>query len=326
MLSNSKYCFFAALGGALVFCQVAQAANFKLAHQFAPDSLPGQSATHFAELVKTKSNGATTITVIPGGALGDEKSNLQQVANGSIDMALTGTVVISFMAQPYNLVSMDYLFDSADHILAVFNGEIGKEINAYIEKNHGIRSLGWQYVGTRMLTANKPIRTVGDLKGLKVRLPGVQMSIQTWKRTGADIVSVAFTELYLALQTGTVDAQENPPNFIRAQKFYEVQRYLMDTNHRPQMNGFFINSKLFGGLDAAAQKAIADAGSETVAWASQTASKQQDEDIAWLTTKGGMERIHIDLEGIQDLIKDVPSEVLGESGVELYKWIRAVKP
>jgi tripartite ATP-independent transporter DctP family solute receptor len=326
MHSTSKYWLFAVLGGALALSQAAQAANFKLAHQFAPDSLPGQSATHFVELVKTKSNGATTITVIPGGALGDEKSNLQQVANGSIDMALTGTVAISFMAQPYNLVSMDYLFDSADHILAVFNGEIGKEINAYIEKNHGVHALGWQYVGTRMLTANKPIRTVGDLKGLKVRLPGVQMSIQTWKRTGADVVSVAFTELYLALQTGTVDAEENPPNFIRAQKFYEVQRYLMDTNHRPQMNGFFINSKLFGGLDAATRKAISDAGSETVSWASQTASKQQDEDIAWLTTKGGMERIHIDLDGIQDLIKDVPRDVLGESGVELYKRIRSVKP
>ncbi len=323
---NSKRCLYTALGAMVAFCGTAYGANFKLAHQFAPDSLPGQSAAHFAELVVSKTKGATKITVLPGGALGDEKSNLQQLSNGAIDMALTGTVAISFMAQPYNLVSMDYLFDSSDHILAVFKGEIGKEINQYIEDNHGVHNLGWQYVGTRMVTSNKPLRTVADFKGLKIRLPGVQMSIQTWKRTGADIVSIAFTELYLALQTGIANAEENPPNFIRAQKFYEVQRYLVDTNHRPQMQGLFINAELFKGLDATTKKVIAEAAAETVDWTSETAARQQNEDIKWLTTTGGMELVHINLDGIQDLIKDVPQEVLGESGVELYKRIRSVKP
>lgn len=326
MLFNSKRCLITALGTMFAFSGTAIAGDFKLAHQFAPDSLPGQSATHFAELVTEKTKGATKIMVLPGGALGDEKSNLQQLSNGSIDMALTGTLVISFMAQPYNLVSMDYMFDNSDHILAVFNGEIGKEINSYIEDNHGIHNLGWQYVGTRMVTSNKPLKSVADFKGLKIRLPGVQMSREVWKRLGADVVGIAFTELYLALQTGTVVAQENPPNFIRAQKFYEVQKYLIDTYHRPQMQGFFMNTELFKGLDEAERKAIVEAGLETAAWTSQTAAKAQEEDIQWLTSKGGMERVKINLDGVQDAIKDLPREVLGDAGVDLYKRIRNVKP
>lgn len=312
--------------GALLAWSPALGEDFKLAHQFSPDSLPGQSAQHFAELVAEKTQRDSLVTVLPGGALGDERANLQQLTNGSIDMALTGDLVISSMAQPYMLVSMPFIYDSPAHSLAVFNGEIGSEIDQYLLKNHGIHALGWQYVGTRELTSNTPVHNLDELKGLKVRLPGAQMWVKTWEKTGIDIVSVAFTELYLALQTGTVAAEENPPNFVRAQKFYEVQKYLMKTDHVPQMQVFFINQDRFAGLDEATRKAVDEAAKETIAWTSKKASDLQLSDIEWLTTEGGMELVDVDLAGIQDLIKDVPSEVLGEDGVKLYERIRAAKP
>src|SRR5690606_27988974 len=136
--NSTKRILAAACFALLIAGTAGHAAELKLAHQFAPDSLPGQSAQHLADLVAKKTGGATTITVLPGGALGDERANLQQLGTGSIDMALTGDLVISFMAQPFMLVSMPFTYDGPEHSMAVFNGEIGKEINDYLLANHGI--------------------------------------------------------------------------------------------------------------------------------------------------------------------------------------------
>ena len=300
----------------------AMAEKFTLGHQFSPDSLPGQSAQHFADLVSEKTNGETTITVIPGGGLGDERANLQQLSNGSLDMSLTGTIVLDFMAQPYVLASMPFVYDSPEHTLAVFRGEIGEEIKRHLVDNHSVLNLGWQYVGVRELTANKRITSAAELAGLRLRLPSGEISAKTWQALGANVASVAFTELYLALQTGTVDAQENPPNFIRAQKFYEVQDYLITTGHRPQLTGFFMSAELHEGLDDATRTAIDAAAAETVVWTSQRANEIQKEDIEWLTTEGGMELIEFDPAGVQEAIKGIPQELLGEDGAELYARIR----
>jgi len=299
--------------------------NLKLAHQFAPDSLPGKSAARFAELVAEKSKGAVKVTVLPGGALGDERANLQQLENGSLDLALTGDLVISFMAKPYMLVSMPFIYRDPDHSVAVFNGEIGADIGKHLLERNKIRTLAWQYAGTRVLTANRPVRTLNDLKGLKLRMPAAEMWVKTWQKTDAVIVNVAFTELYMALQTGTVHAQENPPNFIIAQKFNEVQKYLMTTNHVPQMNVYFLSALKSQALSAADRGAIEAAAREATEWTTKTAKESQAKDVEWLTSKGGMTAVPIDMSGIQELIKNVPSEVLGAAGPALYNRILAVR-
>lgn len=303
----------------------AAAEKFTLGHQFSPDSLPGESALHFANLVAEKTEGETTVTVVPGGGLGDERANLQQLSSGSLDMSLTGTIVLDFMAQPYVLASMPFVYDNADHVLAVFSGEIGRELDRHLVDNHRVKNLGWQYVGDRQLTADEKITDVAGIQGLHLRLPSGEISARTWQALGADVASVAFTELYLALQTGTVDAQENPPNFIRAQKFYEVQDYLIKTNHRPQLTGFFISADLYDELDATLRAAIDEAAAETVAWTSKRAAEIQVEDIAWLTSEGGMELVEFDASGVQDAIKGIPQEVLGDEGAALYERIRATE-
>lgn len=303
---------------------VAAQTTLKLAHQFAPDSLPGKSAIQFADKVAEKTGGRIKVQVLPAGSLGDERANLQQLTSGSIDLALVGDLVTSYMARPYMLVSMPFIYDTADHAQAVFRGEIGKELNQYLHDQHGIAVLGWQYVDTRQLSANTPIKTLADLKGLKLRLFSSEVVVKTWEKTGVHVVNIAFNELYLALQTGTVSAQENPPNFTRAQKFYEVQKHLMTTNHMPQMQAFFVNAKRLGELSKEDRQAILDAGQEVVTWTSQTAADTQKSDTEWLTTQGGMQLVNIDLTGIQDVIKDVPREILGDDGVKLYERIRQV--
>lgn len=312
----------AALPGSGVYADT----SLRLAHQFSPDSLPGRSAERFAELVKTKSNGTVTVTVLAGGALGDERANLQQLKSGTIDLALTGDLVISALARPYMIVSMPFIYDSPEHSVAVFNGPIGAEIGEFLVKDHQIRPLAWQYVGTRVVTARTPVKSLAEIKNLKMRLPPAEMWVKTWEKTGVGIASIAFTELYLALQTGTVDGQENPPNFIRAQKFNEVQRYLMPTNHVPQMQVYFASEQNLAGLDDKTRAVLSEAASEATAWTTEQAKAGQAADIAWLTSEGGMELVEIDMTGIGDLIKSVPEEVLGAEGTKLYDRIRAAKP
>ena len=181
-MTGYKFLLMAGALSALATPSIAE--KLTLGHQFAPDSLPGQSAQHFADLVSEKTGGDTTLTVIPGGALGDERANLQQLSNGSLDMALTGTIVLDFMAQPYVLASMPFVYDDASHVLAVFSGEIGQELGSYLADNHRVKSLGWQYVGDRQVTANEPISGVADLDGPRLRLPSGEISAKTWQARG----------------------------------------------------------------------------------------------------------------------------------------------
>jgi len=315
-------------GVALIGACVGRAAladNLKLAHMFVPTSLSGQSAAHFAELVKQKTNGATTITVIPGGALGDELANLQQLQNGSIDLSLTGDIVISAYAKPYQVMMLPFLYRSPDHALHVFNSALGKELGDYLYNENKLRAIAWLYIGTRELTSSKPIRTLADLKGLKMRLPNTAPGIAIWGKTGVAITPIAFTELQLALQTGTVTAQENPPNFIISNKFYEVQKYLMPTNHYPQMQCYYIADHAYNAMPPAERAAIEAAMRETADWTSQQAMKAQQNDMDWLTTKGGMTLVPIDMSGLQDLIKPVPGELSGPQGEALAERIKAVQ-
>ena len=300
------------------------AQNLKLAHMFAPDSLPGKSAVKFADLVSEKTKGAIKITVLPGAALGDERANVEQLQNGSIDLALTGDLLISVLAKPYMLVMMPFIYRDVDHALHVFNGEIGSQINKSLLDNN-IRVMAWQYFGTRELTANKPVRSLNDMKGLKLRLAPAPVYVKAWEKTGVSTVTVAFTELHLALQTGTVDAQENPPTFIINNKFNEVQKYLMLTDHTPQMQVFSMSNACSQSLSATDRAAIEAAAKETVEWTTKTAKESQSKDIEWLTTKGGMTLVRPDFSGLQELIKAVPDELMGSAGPALYNRIRAVR-
>jgi TRAP-type C4-dicarboxylate transport system substrate-binding protein len=171
------------------------------------------------------------------------------------------------------------------------------------------------------------VRTLADLKGLKLRMPPTQMWIATWGKTGAAIANVAFTELQLALQTGTVNAQENPPNFIIANKLFEVQKYLMLSDHYPQMQAFFISDARYAAMKPEQRAVLEAAFRDTATWTSEQAKAAQQSDIQWLTTKGqgGMELVKPDFSGIKELVKDVPREVMGDEGPKLLARIQAVK-
>lgn len=298
--------------------------NYTLGHMFARGSIPDRAADKFAEIVSAKSLGAIKVSVHADGALGDERENLSQLSSGILDFAVTGDVVISNIGNKYRVVNMPFIYRDAQHALTTYGGALGNAIRSNI-RAEGVEALSWHYVGTRVLTANKPIRKLADIKGLNLRLPQDSAWITTWRALGANTKHVQFTELAAALKQGRIDAQENPPNLIRAQRLHEAQKYLITTNHMPQRQMILASGVLWKKLKEDRQALFRAAASEASHWATAQAEIEHRNDLDWLTREGGMVLIEFDRQGIGEAIAGVPESLAGPEGSEILEKIRAIR-
>ncbi len=300
----------------------AEPVKLSLGHMFARDSLPDQAAAQFAERLKQLSHGVLAVEIFPDGYFGDERRNLLQLNNGTLDFAITGDLVIGYMAANYSSVNMPFIYRDVDHAMAVYAGPIGAAIVQELREAHAIEVLGWHYIGMRLLTANRPIANLTDLKGLQLRLPPDQVWTKTWWALGAQPKTVPFTDLKEALQRGRVDAQENPANLIRSSELYTVQKYLINTRHIPQRQFILASLATLKRLSAEQQQWIRQAASEAAQWTTVTAEQQQERDLKWLTTEGGMTLVEFDPRGIAAKLSEVPPRLPGDA-VKLFQQITA---
>jgi tripartite ATP-independent transporter DctP family solute receptor len=200
-----------------------------IAHMFPQNSLPDVAAKALSKNLM-QDNNFKDIIIAPAAKLGDERENLRQLQRGEIELAVVGDLVLEYLTPQFRLISLPFTHKSVDEALAIYNSELGDEIKQSLFEQ-GITVLSWHAIGQRMLTANRPINSKKDLEGLQLRLPPAPVSMSVWKALGVSTRAVPFPELYDALKSKRVEAQENPPNFIRAKKFYEVQDYLILTKH-----------------------------------------------------------------------------------------------
>ncbi len=298
--------------------------TYKLGHMFARGSIPDKTANKFAEIVAATSKGTLNVVVHPEGILGDERENLAQLRKGILHFSVTGDVVVSNIGDKYRVVNMPFIYRDAQHALKTYDSELGNTIRSNI-RAEGVEALSWHYVGTRVLTANKPIRNVGDIKGLSLRLPQDSAWITTWRALGADTQHVQFTELATALRIGRIEAQENPPNFIRANRLHEHQKYLMTTNHMPQRQMILASGEFWKKLQEDKRALLRAAAREASNWATAQAEKQHDEDLIWLTREGGMIRVDFDHKGVSAAVVGVPNALAGKEGQQILEQIQAIQ-
>ena len=142
---------------------------------------------------------------------------------------------------------------------------------------------------------------------------------------GAITKAVPFTNLYAQLERRRVEAQENPPGFIRSHKLYKVQKYLMLTNHIPQRQFVFTGAAMFKSQSSRDAKIIRDAAQEASHWVTKEALTSQKHDIEWLEKEGGMTIVDINLDGVDDLLKTIPRELAGQNGINLLSDIEGIK-
>lgn len=223
-----------------------------------------KAAQLFAEEVKAKSNGKIEIKLYPDAQLAkNDVESMKQLKDGAMDFTFSESSRFSELGYPVAQVyALPYLvpdFDTMKKALTETN--VGKELLANLKKDK-IVVLSQAYNGTRQTTSNRAINSLEDMKGLKLRVPGAPSNVAYAKYTGAASTPMAFSEVYLALQTNAVDAQENPLPTINDKKFYEVQKYLALTNHILNDQLYLMSGEAYESLPADLQKVVQDAANK----------------------------------------------------------------
>ena len=215
-----------------------------------------------------------TVEIYGSSQLGGDADRIASVASGDIDMDIQGASALGAVYEPISVLDAAYVFEDADHLAAYMaSDESDAAIDGFAD-TAGITTLGAWSAGARQFTANAPIRTPDDLQGLRIRFPGSPQFLMNARAMGADPTEVAYEELYLALQQGTVDGQENPLTNIDSQNLVEVQDYLSMTNHQLNTN-LIIMSSVWDTLSAEQQEALQSAVDSAVEQV--TACVEEDE-------------------------------------------------
>lgn len=191
-----------------------------------------EAGKRFKELAEEYSGGTVTVDLFPDNQLGDDKTVVEGVQNGDIDIAVASTSSLSTLFKDYYLYDTPYLFLSAQEVYDVgFNGKTAQEMLEGVSEM-GLRHMAMWENGFRNYTNNDhPIETPEDCRGQKIRTMENPIHMKAWKAVGANPTPMAFSELFTAMQQGTVDGEENPLGIIYSNRFYEVQKYITMTQH-----------------------------------------------------------------------------------------------
>lgn len=252
------------------------------------------AADKFKEIVEKGSGGRLAVQIDAGTKSEEEINKLN--SSGGLEMQSNGTMFLQSYAPPYYFFTGPYVMKDFDHYMRVWNGKLGQQAMAEMEKNGNLKYLGTIYRGQRQTTAMKPMYTPADAYNLKLRLPGVPSWMAVWKAIGADPVAVPLPELFASLKSGKAQASEGDLPQISSFKLNEVQTHLIMTNHLVQTGGMLINKPFFDRLSKADQDLIVRAGKEACDWAN---AKMKTGENAYL--------IDLQRKGMQVIIPDADS-------------------
>jgi len=260
--------------------------KWRLAGNFATEHSSSVAMNQFRDELAKASGGQFTVDVFPAMQLGGAAENVQNVRAGTLQMIWVGMAFLSRTVPELEALSLPFQFDSREQAFRVVDGPVGKLLDAkFAEK--GLIDLGYMELGARHVTnSRRPIRSLEDLKGLKIRMQPNETHLATFRALGANPVAMDIKELYSALQQGVVDGQENPFAVIRASRFFEVQKFISNTSHFFDFINVVANRRAFEALPPAQQKALRDSMAKAVAWQRSRATAEENEAIAEIKAKG----------------------------------------
>jgi tripartite ATP-independent transporter DctP family solute receptor len=264
-----------------------------------------------AEEIKKRTNGKYDIQVFPASSLGKETDINQGLTLGTVDMIISGP---SFAARSFPRVGVAYypfIFRDAAHQAAYARSDVFKELAEGYRQKTGIVMTAYTYYGARHTTSNRAFNDCAGMKGLKIRVPDVPAYMATPKSCAANPTPIAFAEVYLALQNGTVEAQENPLTTIEAKKFYEVQKHIMLTGHIVDGLVTQIAPHVWTKLTDAEKKIFTDVTQEAAARSTAAIVKREAELIDEFKKKG-INIVQVNRQSFVDaVLKNFTPEQLG---------------
>lgn len=236
--------------------------RLKLGYVMAPQGAAHEAAEQFAALVAEKTAGAVEVEVKHSAQLGTDRQLTEGLLLGTVDLVLSGFASVSGFIPQYEPLEAPFAFRDYGHMEKVLEGDIGQEAADALREQNGIEILAWWPRGPRYLTANRPVRTPADLKGLKLRVPELPHYIAAWKILGANTTPITYSEMFMALKQGVAEGQENPLEVIYTAGLYDVQDYVMETKHLIGSYLLMMGAPAVRKLDDAQRAAIREAAAE----------------------------------------------------------------
>lgn len=221
--------------------------------------IPYYMADFFKQAIEEKSNGAVTIHMYPGGQMGGDNELIENVMAGTLDFYSGNISNTVQYVPPAAVMDSHYSFDDLQHFRRLIDSDFFNILNDEFIKA-GMRITSVAEVGMRELMSNKDIKSVEDMKGLKVRVMQNKYHIEAWKNMGAAPTPMDWGEVYVGLQQKMIDAVENPYFFICSSKLYEVQDHILETEHLPQPAALFMSEESFQNLPEDIQKLVLECG------------------------------------------------------------------
>lgn len=257
-----------------------------LAHSSTEDTVTQLYSEKFAEEVERLSDGAMRIQVYSNGSLGGDTELLESCEVGDIPFVVQNTAPqVSYLPQ-LALFDLPCLYSDIEDVQAVFDDEAFTNKINDIYLSGGFRLLGMADQNFRVMSSNVKVENMEDFKGIKIRTMENAYHIAFWKSLGANPTPMTFSEVYIGLSQGTIDAQENPYEVIVSSKLYETQKYAIQTNHLPHLISLIVSEEFFQGLDADQQAIIQEAADIAKEYAREQAAERAEERIQVMESNG----------------------------------------
>ncbi|MFQ3175850.1 MAG: tripartite ATP-independent transporter DctP family solute receptor [Psychromonas sp.] len=313
------------LASTLAFCSSAamSAVTLKLAHAAPESDLQQTMSVFFKDQVEARTGGDLKVNIFPSGQLGNDAQMIDGARSGILDLTMVGLNNYSGLMPESAAFTLPFIFPTRESAYKVLDGEVGQGVLTAMEK-FGLKGLGYPESGYRNMTNSRgPIRVPADVKGLQMRVNSSKGLNDMFNVLDANPQQIPVAELYTALETGVVNAQDHPIGVTLSFKFYEVQKYLSLTQHAYSPLTLAINLNKFNGLTKEQQNIITSVAKEAVAMQRKLSIDKEDAMIAELESNGMQVNRDVDGAAFQAAIKPVWAAFIEENGDEMLNKILA---
>ena len=284
-----------ALAAALALPMTAIAAPepivIKFSHVVATNTPKGQAADYFKKLAEERTKGRVKIEVYPNSQLYKDKEEMEALQMGAVQMLAPSLAKFAPLGvKEFEVFDLPFIFDDYKELHKITEGPVGKKLLSKLEPK-GLLGLAYWDNGFKVMSANKPLRTPADFRGLKMRIQSSKVLDSQMRSMGANPQVLAFSEVYQALQTGVVDGTENPPSNLYTQKMHEVQKYVTLSNHGYLGYAVLVNKKFWNSLPADIRTILDGAMKDATKFANDIAKKDNEQAMDLVKKSGRSEII-----------------------------------
>lgn len=293
-----------------------------LAHSYNPGQPQVDCGIDLIEEQVNDADVGITVETYGSSQLGGDADRIASVSSGDIDIDVQGASALGAVYEPISVFDAAYAFDDEQHLADYMADSASDQVIEDFEAETGIHTLGAWSAGARHFTADSPIREPADLDGLRIRFPGSPQYLMNARALGANATEVAYEEIYLSLQQGAVDGQENPINIIESENLAEVQDYLNLSAHQLNTNLIIIGS-VWEELDSEQQETLTNAVENAMEEVTSCVAEEEETSLEAWETAGEIEVVDdVDIDVFREQTHQYFEENLDDDSLSVFESIR----